>query len=238
MLLYGLWFLLTFGYGVSAIGQNTCTTFKSSAATFPIVSNGKATPILLSVDEWPGVQRAAADFAADIQRVTGLEPSRTNVSSVSSANVKSSQAIIVGTLGKSSLIDQVVNRTGLDVSSIDGQWESFLAKEVSTPLPGVSSAYVIIGADKRGTIFALYDHSEQFGESTSRHVESLTHVSNFRRCLTLVLVRSRCGWVLGCCIDFDLVGGRMSPRPSIPTFSSHPQVVSMARPQSSTGASF
>ncbi|KAJ3487914.1 hypothetical protein NLI96_g3210 [Meripilus lineatus] len=165
MLLYGLWFLLTFGYGVSAIGQNTCTTFKSSAATFPIVSNGKATPILLSVDEWPGVQRAAADFAADIQRVTGLEPSRTNVSSVSSANVKSSQAIIVGTLGKSSLIDQVVNRTGLDVSSIDGQWESFLAKEVSTPLPGVSSAYVIIGADKRGTIFALYDHSEQFGVS-------------------------------------------------------------------------
>ena len=38
-----------------------------------------------------------------------------------------------------------------------------MAKEVKDPFPGVSSAYVVIGADKRGTIFALYDHSEQFG---------------------------------------------------------------------------
>jgi hypothetical protein len=53
----------------------------------------------------------------------------------------------------------------LDVSSIRGQWESFLSRRVENPLPGVSSAYVIIGADKRGTIYALYDHSEQFGKS-------------------------------------------------------------------------
>ncbi|KAG6838299.1 hypothetical protein C0991_000387, partial [Blastosporella zonata] len=71
---------------------------------------------------------------------------------------------IVGTLGKSSLIAQVVNATKLDVSGIDGNWESFLAKEVENPLPGVERAYVIIGADKRGTIFAIYEpSSEQFG---------------------------------------------------------------------------
>ncbi|KAJ3557630.1 hypothetical protein NM688_g1372 [Phlebia brevispora] len=40
-----------------------------------------------------------------------------------------------------------------------------MAKEVKNPLPGIQSAYVIIGADKRGTIFAMYDHSEQFGVS-------------------------------------------------------------------------
>ena len=55
----------------------------------------------------------------------------------------------------------------LDVSSIQGKWEAFMAKEVANPLPGVQSAYVVIGADKRGTIFALYDHSEQFGASDS-----------------------------------------------------------------------
>ena len=35
---------------------------------------------------------------------------------------------------------------------------------IRNPLPGIDSAYVIIGADKRGTIFARYDYSEQFGE--------------------------------------------------------------------------
>lgn len=154
--------ILFIAYGVHAIGQSTCVSFKSSGSTFPIVSSGKATPVLLSADEWPGVQRAAQDFAADIQRVTGQKPSLSNVTA-SASSAKSRTAIIVGTLGKSSLIDQVVNNTKLDVSSIQGQWEAFLTKQVSNPLPGIDTAYVVIGADKRGTIFALYDHSGQFG---------------------------------------------------------------------------
>lgn len=156
--------LLAIAGSVNAIGQTTCVTFKSGPSTFPIVSAHKAAPVLLSADEWPGVQRAAFDFVADIQRVTGVKPSISNITSSSvSAATHSALPIIVGTLGKSALIDQVVNHTQLDVSAIQGQWESFLAKEISNPLPGIKSAYVIIGADKRGTIFALYDHSEQFG---------------------------------------------------------------------------
>lgn len=155
--------LLALTCSVHAIGQATCVEFKSSGSTFPIVSNKRATSILVSPDEWPGVQRAATDFAADIQRVTGAQPSLTNVTTSLVADLKESSAIIIGTLGKSALINEVVNRTKLDVSSVNGKWESFIARQVSNPLPGVESAYVIIGADKRGTIFALYDHSEQFG---------------------------------------------------------------------------
>ncbi|KAH8079833.1 hypothetical protein BXZ70DRAFT_1050614, partial [Cristinia sonorae] len=162
-----LWLGLLAAVGsVNAIGQSTCVAFKSAPSTFPIVSSHKAAPILLSKDEWPGVQRAAFDFADDIKRVTGVKPSVSNVTfSTATKQVKSSLPIIVGTLGRSSLIDQVVNNTKLDVSGVQGQWEAFLAKEVENPLPGVKRAYVIIGADKRGTIFALYDHSEQFGVS-------------------------------------------------------------------------
>ena len=162
--------LLAFTSSVHGLGQDTCVSFRSSPSAFTVVNSGKAAPILLSPDEWPGVQRAAFDFASDIQQVTGVNPSLRNVtSSLSSDSSFGSTAIIVGTLGKSSLIDEVVNRTKLDVSSIQGQWEAFLAKEVQNPLPGVKSAYVMIGADKRGTIFALYDHSEQFGASRSLH---------------------------------------------------------------------
>ncbi|PPR02284.1 hypothetical protein CVT24_011622 [Panaeolus cyanescens] len=152
--------------GVLAIGQDTCVTFKSGSGTLPVVNNRKASPILISADDWAGVQLAASDFAADIERVTSVKPSLTNfTASASTSHLKSTTPIIVGTLGKSSLIDGIVNSTKLDVSSIQGKWEAFLGQIVNNPLPGVDRAYVIIGADKRGTIYALYDHSEQFGVS-------------------------------------------------------------------------
>nr|GAT50790.1 predicted protein [Mycena chlorophos] len=148
---------------VNAIGQATCVSFKSSSDVFTVAADGKAAPILTSADDWPGVHRAVQDFAADIQRVTGLKAKVTNVTASSAPH--SSLPIIIGTLGRSSLIDQIVNNTKLNVSDVEGQWEAFKTQVVENPLPGISKAYVMVGADKRGTIFSLYDHSEQFGVS-------------------------------------------------------------------------
>ncbi|PPQ73060.1 hypothetical protein CVT26_014652 [Gymnopilus dilepis] len=155
-------------HGANAIGQTTCVSFTSSKDSFAIVNNHKAASILISPDDWPGVQRAAFDFQADVQRVSSVKPSLTNYTvptSPAASKPPASAPVIIGTLGKSSLIDHIVNASNIDVSSIEGKWEAFLTRVVSNPLPGVSSAYVIIGADKRGTIFALYDHSEQIGVS-------------------------------------------------------------------------
>ncbi|KAL0059258.1 hypothetical protein AAF712_014008 [Marasmius tenuissimus] len=149
---------------VRGLGQPTCVTFRSSDSSFPVVSSGTSAPILLSSDDWPGVHRTALDFASDIERVTGVRPQLMNTTS-GDASGGGSRPIIVGTLGRSSLIDAVVNATNLDVSSIEGLWEGFISKEVTNPLPGVDSAYVIIGSSKRGTIFGMYDLSEQFGVS-------------------------------------------------------------------------
>lgn len=154
---------------VAALGQTRCVSFSSlNESDFAIASGGSAATILLSADEWPGVQRAATDFAADIFAVTGAQPALANATA-SAKYLSADSIIIVGTLGKSSLIDAVVNNTGLDVSGIDGHWEAFMSAVVQDPLPGINEAYVVVGADKRGTIFALYDHSEQFGESILLH---------------------------------------------------------------------
>lgn len=155
--------------GAHAIGQMTCVSFNStsSSSNFAIISDDRAAPIYYSSEDWGGVQLATTNFAADIERVTGVLPILNNLtsSSIASISVPSNTfPILVGTLGQSPLIDTVVNQTNLDVSSVRGQWEAFMTRVVSNPLPGVQSAYVIIGADKRGTIYALYDHSEQFGE--------------------------------------------------------------------------
>lgn len=155
--------------GAYAIGQMTCVSFNStsSSSDFAIVSNSRAAPIYYSSEDWGGVQLATTNFATDIERVTGVLPTLNSLasSSIASMSVPSNTyPIIVGTLGQSPLIDTVANRTNLDVSSIEGQWEAFMTRVVSNPLPGVQAAYVMIGADKRGTIYALYDHSEQFGK--------------------------------------------------------------------------
>ena len=158
--------LLCAAHGTLGIGQDPCVAFEASASTFAVVSKNNAVPVLVSPDEWPGVQRAASDFVADVEAVTGVKPKLRNItvtSTGSSFASYGSSAVIVGTLGKSSLVEQVVNNTGLEVSSVEGRWEAFLAREVTNPLPGIEKAYVIVGADKRGTIFALYEHSEQFG---------------------------------------------------------------------------
>jgi hypothetical protein len=68
-------------------------------------------------------------------------------------------------LGKSALIDQLVRTGKIDVSSIEGKWESFLIQVVPQPAPGVDNALVICGSDKRGTIFGIYDLSENIGVS-------------------------------------------------------------------------
>lgn len=159
--------LLAAAGGASGIGQDSCVAFQPSmSSTFSVVSRHKAASVLVSPDEWPGVQQAAFDFVSDIQAVSGVKPTIKNVTTTQlSFSSYGSSAIIVGTLGKSSLIEAVINITNLDVSGIRGQWEAFVTKKVENPLPGIRDAYVIVGADKRGTIYALYEHSEQFGMS-------------------------------------------------------------------------
>ncbi|KXN92531.1 hypothetical protein AN958_05386 [Leucoagaricus sp. SymC.cos] len=166
LLLLSVLFASFCGDVYATIGSPSCVAFKSGTNTFPIVSQGRAAPVFISPDDWPGVQRAAGDFVADIQRVTGVQPSLSNLTISAKPSIsESSLPVFVGTLGHSILIDSIVNSTSLDVSGVRGQWEAYVSKEVQNPVPGVDRGYVIVGADKRGTIYALYEHSEQFGVS-------------------------------------------------------------------------
>lgn len=153
---------------VQAIGHAPCVAFSKTANfTFPLVAAGQAATILVSPDEWPGVQQLALEsFASDIQKVTGKSVTVRNAtfSNLSSLTSKGGPVFIVGTLGHSSLIDSITN-TSVTLQSVSstlkGQWEAYSAQTVSLPgVPG-GQAYVVVGSDKRGTIYALYELSEQ-----------------------------------------------------------------------------
>jgi len=132
---------------------------KSSAGAFALATSGRATTLYVSVRDHRGVIRAVNDLRADIERVTGAAPI------VSTTEVPSGQVVIVGTLGNSPVIDQLVREKRLDATPIAGKWEAFLTEVVERPLPGVSRALVIAGSDKRGTIYGIYDLSSEIGVS-------------------------------------------------------------------------
>ncbi|KAF8751462.1 hypothetical protein RHS01_08171 [Rhizoctonia solani] len=143
---------------VFTISSGNCVSFDSKAGGFQVAATGSAR-VLVAPDEWPGVVRAAGDFAKDLSTVTGKTLTVVNATSSTASQTKT--PIIVGTLGHSDLIAAVINSTKLDVSAVSGKWESYIAQQVSDPLPGIDKAYVIVGS----TIYGLYELSEQSGVS-------------------------------------------------------------------------
>ncbi len=133
---------------------------KKSAGSFPLVAGGHAAALYASETDWPGVLRATRDVQADISRVTGQEPLFLTDPPTGRAPV-----VLIGTLGHSALIDKLVQTGKLDVANLAGRWETFVIQPLANPLPGVASALVVVGSDKRGTIFGLYDLSAQLGVS-------------------------------------------------------------------------
>ncbi len=127
-------------------------TTRQTQDAFALSADGRAARIVVAEDDWKGVVRAAGDLAADIQRVTGAE------AQVVQAASPIPQSVVVGTLGKSTLIDAVMKKGTVKVDDIRGQWESYVIQSDGDNL-------YVVGSDKRGTIYGLYDLSEKIGVS-------------------------------------------------------------------------
>jgi hypothetical protein len=135
-------------------------TTVGSPGLFPLVADGVAAPIVVSGADYPGVVRVAGDLRGDIARVTDVRPALAR--DIASAG---RDVVLVGTVGRSPVIDALVASGKLDVSSIKGKWETSLQQVVEQPAPGVRRAFVIAGSDQRGTIFGAYDVSKRIGIS-------------------------------------------------------------------------
>jgi hypothetical protein len=146
---------------VHALGGPKYVTETPTAVAFPLVQNGAAAPLVVGDEDWPGVVRAVGDLAEDVQRVTATLPAVVH----DPRGLRGRDVVLIGTIGKSSIIDDLIRRHKLDVTGIAGKWESAVTTMVDRPLPGVARALVIAGSDKRGTIFGVYDLSEQIGVS-------------------------------------------------------------------------
>lgn len=111
-------------------------------------------------DSDKGILRAVANLQSDFQKVTGVQPAL--ISQNSGAN---GMLIIIGEAGKSETIDALIKAKKIDGNSIKGKNEKYIIQNISNPFPGVSEAIVIAGSDKRGTIYGIYEMSQQIGVS-------------------------------------------------------------------------
>jgi len=152
---------------------------KPAAGYFPLVSDQASADIFVADDDWKVARIAAGDLAFDVERVTGRKPAVKQAIEGLSENV-----VLVGTLGRSPVIDRLIKEGRLDVRDVQGQWESFVIATVAGPLPGVLLGLVIAGSDRRGTAYGVYELSRRIGVSpwywwadvTPAHREAL-HVS-------------------------------------------------------------
>lgn len=134
--------------------------FEPGPDRFCLVSSGKAAPLVVNEQDFPGVVRVVGDLQTDIERVSQVKPAI-----VSDQIPPVDEVVLVGTIGKSPLIDNLISSGKLDVNGIAGRWETWLLQAVKAPLPGVRQALVIAGSDQRGTIYGVYDLSKHIGVS-------------------------------------------------------------------------
>lgn len=113
-------------------------------------------------DDYEGISFAADSLADDIAQVLTSE-CRPDV--VTDPGDITGTAVYAGSIGNNQVIDSLIASGKLDVSAIQGKRETYKIQIVDQPSPGIDRGLVVVGSDKRGTIYGIYHISELIGVS-------------------------------------------------------------------------
>ena len=130
-----------------------------NAGGFALISQSKPVGLIVADSDKKGVLIAAQNLQNDFERVCGNKAQLFN-----SPTAGTTRYVIAGTL-ESPYIKQMVKAKKLDEKELKGKVEKYLMTVVSNPIDGVEEALVIAGSDMRGTIYGIYELSEQIGVS-------------------------------------------------------------------------
>ncbi len=153
--LTSLFLVVALCFSIKTSATDKFVTFHKEAASFCLFSENKTASVMVDDQDYKGVLRAAGDLRKDIAKVTGTLPD----------TGKGQYTIIIGTAGKSTVIDQLIKSNKIEANDILGKNEKYIIKTIDNPIEGVGQALVIAGSDKRGTIYGIYELSAQIGVS-------------------------------------------------------------------------
>ena len=139
--------------GMSAHAADNFVTFQRNEGVCLIDQN---TPLIIGYDslDYKGVKIALNSLRGDFKAVTSQTPS----TKVSLKNTDTSSRLVIGTIGHSTTIDQLVKKGAINRNDLKGKREKFIITTVGDQI-------VIAGSDKRGTIYGIYELSRQMGVS-------------------------------------------------------------------------
>ena len=114
--------------------------------------------IYMDTNDCKGVSYAAHALLKDIKSVSGATATLTSDAGFLKKADTVRPAIIVGTIGHFAAIDQLVKQKRINGNLLKGKREKFIITLIDGQL-------VIAGSDRRGTIYGIYELSQQMGVS-------------------------------------------------------------------------
>lgn len=143
--------------GMMAIDNRGISFNVLSEDRFAVIENGRPTVILADESDNVAVQIALKSLQKDFLAVSGNEAGVVYEPSAE-------RMIIIGSMD-SKYISQIIKSKKIDKKELAGKNEKYIMTVVKDPLKGVSEALVIAGSDRRGTVYGIYELSEQIGVS-------------------------------------------------------------------------
>ena len=134
---------------LSANAADKFITFSKQEGAVALFSNKKTVDIKVDANEHPGVVRAVNSLIADIKEVSGCD---------GQIGQNENARIIVGSLDKSTTIQQLAKKKVIDIKELKGKSEKYIITTVGDQI-------IIAGSDKRGTTYGIYELARQIGVS-------------------------------------------------------------------------
>lgn len=153
---------------LSSLGMSAADQFVSFQKGDLLINRENKVEIYMDANDCKGVSYAANALVKDIIKVSGskavltsdagLKDKNTTRKDAADKNAASKPTILVGTIGHSAAIDQLIRQKRISGNLLKGKREKFIITVVDGQL-------VIAGSDRRGTIYGIYELSQQMGVS-------------------------------------------------------------------------
>lgn len=143
---------------LSTISMSAADRFVNFKQGDLLLNANNRVEIYMDTNDCKGVSYAAHALLKDIKSVSGATATLTSDAGFQKKADTVRPAIIVGTIGHSAAIDQLVKQKRINGNLLKGKREKFIITLIDGQL-------VIAGSDRRGTIYGIYELSQQMGVS-------------------------------------------------------------------------
>ena len=143
---------------LSTISMSAADRFVNFKQGDLLLNANNRVEIYMDTNDCKGVSYAAHALLKDIKSVSGATATLTSDAGFLKKADTVRPAIIVGTIGHSAAIDQLIKQKRINGNLLKGKREKFIITLIDGQL-------VIAGSDRRGTIYGIYELSQQMGVS-------------------------------------------------------------------------